>query len=120
MSGGESQVKAWRLGETMGEAIVSTHDRYQEHKPIPDAVGFPVVTEAKIRIFEDGSGLFEFRRGKENISIRWTEEKKPLELFANFNGVEGELCPYGYDHTPNETTIEAMRNAERMARGKIK
>jgi hypothetical protein len=50
------------------------------------------VTEAVVQLFEDGSGLFRLKRGRENITISWTPEDRPVfELHADCNGIEGTL-----------------------------
>ena len=93
VSNGETRGSAERFGETMGEASVETSVKREQ------AIGYDTITGAKLRIHEDGSGLFELIRGEVSISIRWnpeeTEAKTPrgLELFASFDGTEGMLVP---------------------------
>lgn len=56
--------------------------------------GFETLTTVVTKMFEDGSGTLHFRRGQEDIVIRWSEEGNPIfEIHANFGGVEGVLVP---------------------------
>ena len=72
------------VGEQMAEAAVSSR--------LPGSS--ENVTEAKVRMFEDGSGIFNFKRGREDITLRWTEEGVDVfEMHADFNGTEGVLKP---------------------------
>lgn len=84
MTNGKVDGRAYRLGEDLAEAMLTTHDSQP---------GFPVLTEVKLRLFPDGSGLFEFKRGEEKFSLRFSEEGKPLQVYADFDGVEGVLMP---------------------------
>lgn len=72
------------VGEQMAEAAVSSRlPGSSENK-----------TVAMIRLFEDGSGIFNFKRGQEDITLRWTEEENDVfEIYADFNGTEGVLRP---------------------------
>lgn len=82
---GKQQGNTTRVGEQLAEASVNSQDRANRDKTI---------TTGTVRMFEDGSGTFQFRRGPENITIRWTEEESPVfELYADFNGIEGALVP---------------------------
>ena len=106
MSDNDTQGKAIRLGETMGEAAVSTHAPHRGPITTMPDDPFPPATEAKVRIFEDGSGTFEFHRGAENITIRWTEEdREDFQLFADFNGIGALLMP------DNTVTPETEKSA---------
>jgi hypothetical protein len=104
VTNGDTRGRATRLGETMGEAGVNTQTRTTK--------GYEMVTEAKLRMFEDGSGLFEFKRGKDSFTIRWTEEEKPgVDLFALVNGHEGMLVPTEEDiaEQVGPVVMEAIR-----------
>lgn len=95
MTDGKIRGSAERFGETMGEASVETAkcvNLEAVHSGKAKAE-WRNNTQAKLRIHEDGSGLFEFTRGGKNLSIRWSAEEMPLELFASFDGVEGVLVP---------------------------
>lgn len=89
---GVTRGMAQRYGDTMGEASVETSVLHGPGR-------IESVTHAKLRIHEDGSGLFVLQRGQDEISIRWTAETDPaqpetlipLELFAKFGDVEGVL-----------------------------
>lgn len=83
---GRPQQITHRLGEQFAEASVNSRAPGQ-HKD-------EAVTMAKVRLFEDGSGMFLFKRGQEDIALRWTQEDNPVfEMHANFSGVEGTLVP---------------------------
>lgn len=72
------------VGEQMAEAVVSSR--------LPGSS--QTVTLAMVRLFEDGSGIFNFKRGQEDITIRWSEEDVDVfEMHADFNGTEGVLKP---------------------------
>lgn len=79
---GQRALRFSRLGQHLAEGRVASRN---------EATGQDV-TVALARIFEDGSGIFNFKRGQEDITIRWTEENNPIfELHADFGGVEGIL-----------------------------
>lgn len=86
---GKQQGMTTRLGEQQAEASVNSLRPGHQKEAKTE-----VVTNATVRMFEDGSGTFQLRRGPENITIRWTEEEAPVfELYADFNGIEGALTP---------------------------
>jgi len=85
---GRPQTITHRLGEQFAEAWIQSRG--------PNQHGEEAMTTAKVRIFEDGSGMFLFKRGPDDISIRWNAENVPeggTEMHANFNGTEGVLVP---------------------------
>lgn len=91
---GVTRGMAQRYGDTMGEASVETSVQHGPGR-------IEAITHAKLRIHEDGSGLFVLQRGKDEIAIRWTAEMDPerpeilipLELFAKFGDIQGVLIP---------------------------
>lgn len=74
------------VGEQMAEAAVSSRQKGSAEN----------ITVAMVRLFEDGSGIFNFKRGRDDITLRWNPEDTPeggTEMHANFSGVEGVLVP---------------------------
>ena len=74
-----------RVGERMAEGVLTSQDPVSRQE----------VTKTTTRMYEDGSGTFNIRRGREDITIRWSDERGPgfddIEIHANFNGQEGTL-----------------------------
>jgi hypothetical protein len=67
------------VGEQMAEAAVSSR--------MPGSA--LNVTVALVRMFEDGSGIFNFKRGKDDITFMWTPEGEDVfEITGNYNGYE--------------------------------
>lgn len=94
MTDGETKGRSERFGDTMGEASVET----SRHIPADPEAGklarFISLTHAKMRIHEDGSGMFTLQRDGKEFTLRWTEETEiphNIELYANFDGTEGLL-----------------------------
>lgn len=73
-----------RVGERRAEGELTSQD----------PVSRQIVTKAMTRMYEDGSGTFNIKRGREDITITWSQEIAGLpdiEIHANFNGQEGTL-----------------------------
>lgn len=80
---GDNSAGSTRLGERVVESILTTKGE-----------GFKTVSTILTRMFEDGSGICNIKRGQENITIRWSEEGNPVfELHGDFNGTEAVLVP---------------------------
>lgn len=80
------------LGESMAEAVLTTSKLLPE-EAASRSEERQTETLVKLRLFEDGSGLFEFDRKltKQKFSIRFSAEGVPLDVYADFDGVQGTL-----------------------------
>jgi hypothetical protein len=80
---GDNSAGTTRTGERVVESLLTSKGE-----------GFKTITTVTTKLFEDGSGLLNIKRGGKDITITWDQETGELpdiEIHADFNGVEGAL-----------------------------
>ena len=80
---GDNSAGTSRTGERVVESILTTKGE-----------GYKTLTTVVSKLFEDGSGILNIKRGQEDITVSWSQEGVPVfEMHADFNGTEGVLVP---------------------------